>query len=157
MHPAFKRCDHRPWPLPSRSWTWAQSWTDLLFIHWPVPATDLRHLIPGGLTLQEFDGAAWIGVVPFRMMVRPRFTPPVPGLSYFPELNVRTYVEHDGKPGVWFFSLDATNPIAVRAARRFFYLPYYRAQMSVVRRDNQVSYRSLRSGTSQTIGFSARY
>jgi hypothetical protein len=107
------------------------AWLDLLFAHWRVPSAALRPLIPPALELDEFDGSAWIAVVPFRMSgVRPRFGPSVPGLSDFPELNVRTYVTKDGKPGVWFFSLDATNRLAVRAARRFFHLPYMDAEMA---------------------------
>src|SRR5262245_27389124 len=84
---------HRPWPLPREPWVMAQSWHDLLFAHWPVPAAVLRPLIPPSLGVDTFDGEAWIGVVPFRMSgVRPRYVPPLPDLSAFPELNVRTYV-----------------------------------------------------------------
>jgi uncharacterized protein YqjF (DUF2071 family) len=108
-------------------------WHDLLFMHWPLPAAALRQFVPASLDLDTYDGAAWLGVVPFRMTgVRPRLVPPVPLLSAFPELNVRTYVTAPGgaKPGVWFFSLDATNPLAVRAARIGFDLPYYDARIS---------------------------
>jgi uncharacterized protein YqjF (DUF2071 family) len=109
-------------------------WHELLFMHWRVPVSDLRPHVPRTLSIETFDGSAWLGVVPFRMSgVRPRCVPPVPGLSAFPELNVRTYVVPDGtteKPGVWFFSLDATSKLAVRAARRFFALPYYDAKIS---------------------------
>jgi len=91
----------------------------------------LAPLLPDGVELDTFGGEAWIGVVPFRMEgVMRRPFPDVPGLSAFPELNVRTYVTLDGKPGVWFFSLDATQPVAVWAARRFFDLPYHLADMS---------------------------
>ena len=91
-------------------------WHDLLFMHYRVPIEQLRRLIPAPLKIDTFDGSAWIGIVPFRMtgVGSPVSFPPVPGLSNFPELNVRTYVTIDGKPGVWFFSLDATNPVAVR-------------------------------------------
>jgi uncharacterized protein len=131
--------------MPSRPWTWRQSWLDLLFIHWPVPAASLRSLVPEPLQIQEFDGTSWVGVVPFRMAgVMRRPLPNIPGISAFPELNVRLYVETDGKPGVWFLSLDATNPIAVWAARRFFHLPYYRAQMSHTHRSAGFAYHSAR-------------
>ena len=107
------------------------NWHDLLFMHYRVPAEQLRRLIPEPLEIDTFDGSAWIGIVPFRMTgVAPRFVPPVPGLSSFPELNVRTYVQIDGKPGVWFFSLDATNPVAVRFARMVFHLKYMDANIS---------------------------
>jgi len=93
-------------------------WHDLLFMHWPVPADALRPLIPSRLGLDTFGKEAWLGIVPFYMTgVRPRFVPPIPGISAFAELNVRTYVTADDKPGVWFFSLDAASKLAVRAAR----------------------------------------
>jgi len=79
VHPAFERIDHRPWPLPDRRWSWRQSWRDLLFAHWPIEASKLRPLVPTGLAIQEFDGSAWVGVVPFHMegvMRRPLPDPP---------------------------------------------------------------------------------
>ena len=121
MHPALSRTDHRPWPLPSGPWRWRQCWRDLLFAHWPVPVSALRSLVPASVAIQEFDGTSWVGVVPFRMtgvMLRP--LPDVPGISAFPELNLRLYVDVGGKPGVWFISLDAASSLAVWAARRFF-------------------------------------
>jgi hypothetical protein len=109
----------------------AQNWHDLLFAHWPVPADVIGRIIPKTLELDRYDGQAWIGIVPFRMSgVRLRGTPPIPGLSAFPELNVRTYVTAGGKPGVWFFSLDAASRVAVEAARLTFHLPYFHARMS---------------------------
>src|SRR5437763_13687118 len=119
---------HRPWPLPHGPWILAQSWHDLLFAHWPVDAQALRPDIPASRAIVTFDGQAWIGIVPFRMSgVRLRWTPSLPWLSAFPELNVRTYVTAQEKPGVWFFSLDAANLLAVTAARWSFHLPYFRA------------------------------
>jgi uncharacterized protein len=134
-------------------------WHDLAFLHWPVEAAVLRPLISPRLDLDTFDGHAWLGVTPFRMTrVRPRWLPPVPVLSTFPELNVRTYVTADGKPGVWFFSLDAANPIAVRLARWTFHLPYYRARMSCVARDGGVTYTSVRTHRgAHAAGFVAAY
>jgi uncharacterized protein YqjF (DUF2071 family) len=122
-----------------------QSWRDLLFAHWPVAAARLRALVPAQLEIQERDGTSWVGVVPFRMAgVSARLVPDVPGLSAFPELNLRLYVEHEGKPGVWFISLDAANRAAVWAARRFFHLPYFNADMGVSREAGRVVYRSER-------------
>ncbi len=112
-----------------------QRWRDLLFLHWPVDPEMLRRRLPPGLDLDLFGGAAYIGLVPFTMEgVRPRWLPPVKGLSAFHETNVRTYVHRDGRePGVWFFSLDAANRLAVRIARRLFHLPYYDARMFLER------------------------
>ena len=107
-----------------------QEWSELLFMHWPVPAELLRPHLPARLQPDTHDGTAWLAIVPFRMAkVRTRVSPPVPGASEFLELNVRTYVHLDGVPGVWFFSLDATNPLAVWLARTVFNLPYLRATM----------------------------
>jgi len=123
-----------------------QKWHDLLFMHWPVPASTLRPLIPSALELDAFNGECWLGIVPFRMSgVRLRWMPGLPGLSAFPELNVRTYVTFGGKPGVWFFSLEAANAVAVAAARRWFHLPYFRARMSLRQTGGFVSYQSRRT------------
>ena len=122
---------HRPWPMPQQPWVMAMRWHDLLFMHWPIQSDAIRQYVPPQLTIDTFDGTAWIGVVPFRMSgVRPRLISPLPGISAFPEINVRTYITVEGKPGVWFISLDAGNPIAVEAGRDVFHLPYYNARMT---------------------------
>jgi uncharacterized protein YqjF (DUF2071 family) len=124
----------------------AQSWHDLLFAHWPVDAALLRALIPERLQVDTFGGTAWLAVVPFRMTgVRLRGTPAVPWLSAFPELNVRTYVTFGEKPGVWFFSLDAGNAVAVTIARAWFHLPYFRARMRCAEREGWIHYQSERT------------
>ena len=111
-----------------------QDWGDLLFMHWPVPPEVIQAHLPPRLQVDTYQGQAWLAVVPFRMWdVHSRITPPVPGVREFLELNVRTYVHLDGVPGVWFFSLDATNALAVWAARTFFYLPYFRARLQLER------------------------
>ncbi len=144
--------ERRPWPLPERPWLIFQSWQDLLFAHWPVPAAHVAQLLPPGLALDTYAGDAWVSLVPFRMCgVRPRFLPEIPWFSSFPELNVRTYVKRssaeDPRPGVFFFSLDAGNPLAVALARRFYHLPYFRAQMNCRRVDEGIRFRSSRSHT----------
>ncbi len=146
MKAILQEVAHRPWPLPAGPWVMAQSWHDLLFAHWPVDSERVRPLIPDRLEIDSFDGQAWLAVVPFRMTgVRLCGTPAVPWLSAFPELNVRTYVKYGGKPGVWFFSLDAGNPLAVVIARAWFHLPYFRARMSCEERDDYIHYRSCRT------------
>jgi uncharacterized protein YqjF (DUF2071 family) len=141
--------DHRPWPMPASPWIMTQTWHDLLFAHWPVDAAALGAKIPSGFELDLFDGQAWIGVVPFRMSnVGPRGVPALPWVSAFPELNVRTYVRVGGTPGVYFFSLDAANPLAVAVARTLIHLPYYSASMQVETRDGWVHYNSRRISSS---------
>ena len=128
------------------SWIMRMRWVDLLFAHWPMPPGALRPLIPAGLELDTFDGDAWLGIVPFEMEdVAPRGIPALPVLSAFPELNVRTYVRHRGRGGVWFLSLDAASRIAVEGARAAFHLPYYRASMRVGSTDQGTAYRSTRT------------
>lgn len=124
----------------------AMRWSRLLFMHWPVPAEALRPHVPPMLEVDTFDGSAWLAVVPFTMSgVRARFTPALPGLGAFHELNLRTYVTHEGKPGVWFFSLDAASWPGVEVARRTFHLAYFNARMSLTRRDGGVAYESERT------------
>jgi len=130
MMEILKHTAHRPWPLPRGPWIMKQVWHDLLFAHWPVELKALRQRIPSQLAIDLIGGQAWLGVVPFRMSgVKMRGAFGIRGFSAFPELNVRTYVTHDGKPGVWFFSLDAANALAVWGARKVFHLPYFQAAM----------------------------
>lgn len=136
---------HRPWPLPPRSWIQGQTWDKLLFAHWRVPEESLRALVPPQLPLDTYEGSAWVGVTPFRVSgFRLRGMLPVPRLSTFLELNVRTYVTLEDKPGIFFFSLDCENPFAVEAARRTYRLPYYHARMSATRRGEWIDYSSAR-------------
>src|SRR5579863_500724 len=147
MHPLLTATAHRPWPLPSGPWVMTQTWHDLLFAHWPLPAAVVRPLIPAPLTLETFDGQCWVGVIPFRMSgIRRCGLPALPGLSRFPELNVRTYVTHGGKSGVYFFSLDAANLPAVWAARAFYHLPYFYAAMNSRAIGGTIQYSSRRRG-----------
>jgi uncharacterized protein YqjF (DUF2071 family) len=133
-----------------------QTWHNLLFAHWPLPPAALRPLVPLQLALDTFDGQCWVGVVPFHMTgIRARGLPPLPGLSRFPELNVRTYVTFAGKPGVYFFSLDAGNRPAVWAARKFYHLPYFYATMTSQERGGIGHYSSCREG--QDAEFRGRY
>ena len=127
--------------MPRAPWVFTQSWHDLLFAHWRVDADQLRPLVPAAFDLDLYEGEAWIGIVPFRMSnVSLRLVPAIPGLSAFAELNVRTYVTVDDRPGVYFFSLDAANAHAVAAAREMLNLPYFHAAMAVSREDGTVTY-----------------
>jgi uncharacterized protein YqjF (DUF2071 family) len=122
-----------------------QTWHDLLFAHWPLPPSAVRLLVPSQLTLDTFDDQCWVAVTPFRMSgIRGRGLPPLPGLSRFAELNVRTYVTFGRKAGVYFFSLDAANLPAVWAARAFFHLPYFHAAMKSEEREGVIHYDSRR-------------
>lgn len=123
----------RPARCPDGRPVMYQKWRSLLFLHWAFPPEVVRPLIPAALDLDLFDGRAYVGLVPFTMRdVRPAGLPSVPGLSNFHETNVRTYVHSRGRdPGVWFFSLDAANPVAVVLARSLFHLAYHNARMAL--------------------------
>ncbi|MCF3651312.1 YqjF family protein [Synoicihabitans lomoniglobus] len=117
---------------PASSPVMYQRWQDLLFLHWRWDPAAIQATLPAGLTVDTFEGDAWVGIVPFWMRaVRPRFLPPLPGLSWFQELNLRTYV-HDarGRPGVWFYALDCNQPLAVILARSLFGLNYVHARQT---------------------------
>ena len=123
-----------------------QRWNHLLFGHWKIDAAEIQATLPPGLFVDTFEGDAYLGVVPFFMQrVRPAWLPPLPGVSWFLELNVRTYVfDAEGRPGVWFYSLDCNQPVAVFLARSLFNLPYFHAKMTSVIRDGAIFYSSQR-------------
>src|SRR3984893_8417985 len=157
MHPALRAVDHRPWPVPDSPWIMEQTWNDLLFAHWPVAPQNLRPLVPSVLPLDTFDGQCWVAVTPFHMSgIRARWMPPLPGLSAFSELNVRTYVTYRGKPGVYFFSLDAGSRLAAWAAKITYHLPYFYARMRVTNadrdKDGWIQYNSFRNSGAELSG-----
>jgi uncharacterized protein len=157
QHRSLEQLGHRPWPPPARGWILAQTWEELLFAHWRVPADVVREHVPAGLEVDELDGSAWVGVTPFRLTgLRGRGLLPLPYVSSFLELNVRTYVTRDEKPGIWFFSLDASSRVAVEAARRTYKLPYFQARMSATKRGEWVEYDSARIAEPGRV-FSGRY
>jgi uncharacterized protein len=121
--------DHRPWPLPDeREWIMGQTWENLLFAHWRVPEEALRRVVHPDIPIDTYDGSAWIGVTPFTVTgLHARGTPPPPVVASFHEINVRTYATIDGKPGIYFLSLDAASRAAVATARKAYRLPYFHA------------------------------
>ncbi len=150
---------HRPWVLPERPWIMLQTLRHTLYAHWALPAEQLRPLLPSGLTLDLYHGQAWLSLVPFRVArTRLHGLPPIPGLSAFDELNARTYVVKDGKPGVWFFSLDVTNRLVVEGARIGFRSPFFHADIQLTRREDGILIVSRRTDPRLTSGvFEARY
>lgn len=134
---------------PSQRVVMKQTWSELLFLHWQYDAEEIQSTLPKGLHVDTHQGNAYLGVVPFLMQkIRPTGLPPVPKLSWFHELNLRTYVHDDkGRPGVWFYSLDCDQPIAVELARKLFHLPYQHAQMSFQRDDELRTFSSKRRGS----------
>lgn len=139
-----QRCDLRRRPAGRR--IGSQRWNHLLFAHWPVDPGAVQATLPRGIYVDTLAGAAYLGIVPFAMeRVRPAWLPPLPWVSWFLELNVRTYI-HDasGRPGVWFYSLDCNRALAVALARRFFHLPYCHARMAATPRGDTIHYRCQR-------------
>lgn len=157
---SLQKRSHRPYPIPNRPWVMHQTWNDVLFAHWPIPIDEIQAIVPDSLTVDTFDGHAWIGIVPFWTSgVRPRFLPTVPFLSPLPEINLRTYVTINGKPGVYFFSLDTDQKIVVEAARHFLYLSYFRTKIDyIVQGNHNVHYHSIRNDSRANSGeFKAAY
>jgi len=129
---SLARVDHRPWQLPEGAWAQGQTWNDVLFAHWRAERERLRRLLPPELELELYDGSAWLGVVAFRVTsTRVRGLPPVPFVSTFGQLNVRTYVTDGERPGIWFFSVRVTSRLVVEAMKRFYRLPAVRARVAV--------------------------
>jgi uncharacterized protein YqjF (DUF2071 family) len=159
QHRVLEETSHRPWPLPDEPWFMGQTWCDLLFAHWRVPVESLEPVVPSQLQLETHDGSAWLGVTPFVVRnLRLRGTTPVPRLSSFPELNVRTYVSVGGKPGIYFLSLDAGSCAAVHAARRSYRLPYFRSRVDTSIDEKGVSFDAMRtSDDGPPAHFTARY
>jgi len=142
---SLRETAHRPWPLPEGSWVMAQTCEQQLFVHWRVDVAALRPHVPDKLSIDRFDGSAWLGLTPFVVSgLRGRGMFPLPLLSSFRELNVRTYVTFDDRPGIWFFSLDASSQLAVEAARRLYRLPFYRARISLQRSGDRILYECVR-------------
>ncbi|HEX7063853.1 MAG TPA: DUF2071 domain-containing protein [Bacillales bacterium] len=147
---------HRPWPVPDSPWIMTQNWRHVLFAHWPVDPDLIRPYIPDTLELDLYDGQAWIGYIFLKINgVRLRYTPVVPFLSSYPELNVRTYVNYGDKSGVYFFSLDADHLPVVMGARSLFYLPYTLSKIAVKKDRKGIACNCRRVGSSKT--FEARY
>ena len=155
---SLQQVDHRPWPLPERRWVMGQTWEDLMFAHWRVPLEEVRRHVPSELEVELHDGFAWVGITPFRVTgLRSRGSLPLPAVSSFRELNVRTYVRTAAEqPGIWFFSLDATSRLAVRAARRQYRLPYFDARIALDRGDGWTDVECARLGERGRV-FSGRY
>ena len=137
-----------------------QTWGKLLFMHWRIDKDLLRPHIPESLEIDTFGGSAWIGIVPFTMWdirALPPYVPPVPGLNAMDELNVRTYVHHNGVPGVWFFSLDTNSNAAVLGARSVYHLPYYYADIDLKQRGKTITYSLSRSDDDPPADFKATW
>ena len=122
---------HRPWPVPNNDWIYYQEWNQALFFHWPVPQDVLQPFLPEGLYLDTFNGEAWVSIVPFTMQnIRPRFIPAFPPVSDFHEINMRTYVIKNGKPGVYFLNIEAEKWLSSLIAETLSGLPYQQSNIT---------------------------
>jgi len=161
MREFLVRTSHKPRPLPSGRWAMTQRWNDLLFAHWPIPAAKLESLLPDWLEADTLQGSAWLGAVPFWLdRIKIRGVPPIPGLRNFPDLNLRTYVRDrfTGTPGIYFFSVDSNNLLAIAAAHAVYRLPYFLAEMHLERRsEREFAFYSRRRFSRQPVIFKARY
>jgi hypothetical protein len=142
---------HRPWMPPDSQWLLSQNWNDLLLAHFAIAPEALRRLVPEALTLELYDGAAWLTISPFcTSHMRPSGVPPLPGFSFFPQVNLRTYVTVEGKPGLYYFSVDTASLTAVWGARVFFRMQYWHSKIQVSGATIQA-----RKATGSAIHFSA--
>jgi hypothetical protein len=155
------RTSHRPRPLPPGRWALTQRWNDLLFAHWPVDAAGLTHLLPEGLQLDTFHGSAWVGITPFWIdRIKIHGLPLIPGVSCYPEMNLRTYVheQRSGTPGIFSFSVDSGNLLAAAVGKLFQHLPCHWAEMRIEQREErEISFFSRRRLTRHPAVFQARY
>ncbi len=157
--PYQRHSSQRSWQRPPGAWMMAQTWQDVLFAHWPVPLEALRVAIPAPLEVDTYEGTAWLGIVALRATgVRPNGLPPLPFISSFPGLNLRTYVRLGKRPGLWFLSLDTGGLLAAKLGRKLFHLPYFRARMKVRRRKDGIHFECHRADvTAPPAEFCARY
>lgn len=122
-----------------------QRWASITFLHWRFDPEVIQRRLPPGLSVDTFGGEAWVSMTPFVMTIRVNGLPHIPGMTTFPETNVRTYVRGpDGRDGIWFFSLEASNLPLVLGARTLYRVPYRWAAMTVEMGDSTVRYRSRR-------------
>lgn len=135
--------EHRPWPMPSDKWRYYQEWNDAVFLHWKVPVEELTKHIPEGLEIESIDGECWISVVAFTMQkIRPRMLPSLAFISDFHEINVRTYLKHNNKTGVYFLNIEAEKWLSANLARIISTLPYQTAHMKRSNHAGQHTYTS---------------
>jgi uncharacterized protein len=146
-------------PPPPGAWRWSQVWQDVFFAHWQVSKQVLRRHVPAGLELDLTAGTAWVSAVAFRMCrARPRFLPAVGLVSDFFELNLRTYVQFAGRPGIYFLSMDAGKTLSVIVSRLLSPLPYQKARMAFESREGNYRFESVRPRRDgRPIAFSAAW
>lgn len=150
---------HRPFPLPSKNWIMRQKWRNVLFLHWPIPVEKLRPHIPSSLQIDTFNGSAWLGIILF--VLEGIFPFEIPSISLtpkFPEINVRTYVKYDGKPGIYFLSIDVMNWASLKIAKNWYHLPYHSSQIFFQKEEQKFHCHSIRKGNENTpISFKGKY
>ncbi|MNK00369.1 hypothetical protein D3C87_181530 [compost metagenome] len=134
---------HRKWPLPDKKWSYYQEWNNALFLHWKVPAEVLEQFLPKELILDTFNGEAWVSLVAFTMeKIRPKLLPAFSPISDFHEINLRTYIIRDNKPGVYFLNIEAEKSLSALISRTLSGLPYQKAQMKRAKLEDHQTYTS---------------
>jgi uncharacterized protein len=134
---------HRPWPIPGNNWKYYQEWNNALFLHWRVPVELIKPAIPSGLQVDEISGDTYVSLVAFTMQrIRLRYLPAFPPISDFHEINLRAYVTVDNKPGIYFFSIEASKRLSAMISRMLARLPYQYSPMNVGHIGEMYRYRS---------------
>ncbi|MBW8348799.1 DUF2071 domain-containing protein [Bacillus sp. IITD106] len=148
----LQKTEHRPYPLPSKYWIMRQKWRDVLFMHLPIKPEKLQPYIPSAIEIDTFDGYAWLGVVVFKIDgIYPRGFPPVSIRPAFPEINLRTYVRCNDKPGIYFLSLDVDDWTSYTLAKRWLHVPYHPAKISIQKKKQSYQFESIRNRNNQII------
>ncbi|TSJ46621.1 YqjF family protein [Fluviicola chungangensis] len=152
----FQSVSHRPWPIPTKSWSYYQEWNHALFLHWKVEPGLLEPFIPKGLELDTYEGEAWISLVAFTMeKIRPKNLPAFSPVSNFHEINIRTYVTHNNKPGVYFLNIEAQKLVSAKLSKLLSGLPYEKAKMIRIQKNIFQEYTS--NLKKKGFRFSAKY
>lgn len=122
--------EHRPWPMPATAWKFYQEWENVVFLHWQVAIEDLKEFVPDSLTIDLYEGRAWVSLLIFDLKnMRPKFLPAFPPISNFYEINLRTYVSAENKGGIYFLKLEASNLISAKLAKILTKLPYVHSHL----------------------------
>lgn len=155
----MKEVAHRSYPIPSRNWIMRQTWNNLLFLHWPISPKQLQPFIPSPLQIDIFNQYAWIGIIVFCMGgIYPRGFSLKSLTPKFKEINVRTYVLLNGKPGVYFLSLDVPDWASLTIAKRWYHLPYHPAKVSIQKEEQTFHCLSIRNGKANSpISFNGKF
>ncbi|MWG35274.1 YqjF family protein [Halomarina oriensis] len=131
---------------------------DVLFAHWPIPPERIESRVPDVLTVDTFEGDAWLGVQAFEVFETGLTSLPFSLPQSFLQLTFRTYVRHEGLTGVYFFSSDTSDRLGTTLGKQFLRVPLYNADMTLTREAETRVFRSRRTQSGAApVRFDATY